>query len=245
MCLVTEANSDKRNLVLSRRALLEREQQEGREKAFADLQVGQIREGVVRNIRDFGAFVDLGGVDGLIHVSQMSWDRVKHPSEVLELNQKVRVRIEKIDPTTRKIGLSYRDLTENPWSKVATKYIVGGVVQATVSRIMEFGAFVRLEPGVEGLVHISEIAHGRVFRVSDFLQEGQLVEAKIQSVDVENQRIGLSIRALMAKPVPIKKEEPELPPEPATPPPPVRVSKVPLKGGIGRKTGGEQFGLKW
>ncbi len=244
-CLVTEANPERRNLLLSRRAVLEREQQETKEKTFAELEVGQIREGTVRNLREFGAFVDLGGIDGLIHIGQMSWDRIKHPSEVLELNQKVQVKIEKIDPITRKIGLSYRDLTENPWTNVASKYTVGGVVQGTVTRIMEFGAFLRLEPGVEGLVHISEIAHGRVFRVADFLQEGQTLEAKIQAIDVENQRISLSIRALMAKPVPIKKEEPELPPEPETPPPPIRQSKVPLKGGTSRKAGGDQFGLKW
>ena len=244
-CLITEANPDKRNLVLSRRAILEREQQDVREKAFAELQVGQIREGVVRTLRDFGAFVDLGGIDGMIHIGQMSWDRIKHPSEVLEVGQKVQVKIEKIDPVTRKIGLSYRDLMENPWSKASQKYVVGSAVKGTVSRIMDFGAFVKLEPGVEGLVHISEIAWGRVFRVADFLQEGQEVEAKIQAFDAEAQRIGLSIKALMARPMPVKKAEPELPPEPETPPPVAKKRSVPLKGGLGRSAGGDQVGLKW
>ncbi|HZZ73950.1 MAG TPA: S1 RNA-binding domain-containing protein [Pirellulales bacterium] len=244
-CLITEANPERRNLLLSRRAVLEQEQQEAKEKIFGELAVGQVREGVVRSLRDFGAFVDLGGIDGLIHIGQMSWDRVKHPSDVLEIGQKVKVKIEKIDPDTRKIGLSYRDLTENPWTHAGAKYIVGSAVKGTVSRIMDFGAFVKLEPGIEGLVHISEIAYGRVFRVGDFLKEGQEVEAKVLSVDADAQRISLSIKALMAKPMPVKKDEPELPEEPETPPAAPAKRKVPLKGGLGRGSGGGQVGLNW
>ena len=118
-CIVVEANRERRNLVLSRRGVLEREQAEAKEKLLAELEVGEVREGVVRNIRDFGAFVDLGGIDGMIHVSQMSWDRVKHPSEVLTLGQKVKVKIQKIDPETHKISLAYRDLFESPWTSAA------------------------------------------------------------------------------------------------------------------------------
>ncbi len=145
-CLVTEANPDRRNLVLSHRAILERQKQEDRERLIQELEVGQVREGIVRRLQNFGAFVDLGGIDGLIHVSQLSWDRMAHPSEVLEEGQNVRVRIEKIDPATGRIGLSYRDLLEDPWQDAATKYAVGSVLEGTVTKIMEFGAFVKIVP---------------------------------------------------------------------------------------------------
>ena len=200
-CVVTEANRDRRNLVLSHRAVIERERNELREKLLAELAPGQIREGIVRSLKDFGEFVDLGGVDGLVHISQLSWDRVKHPSEVLEIGQKVKVRIEKFDKDTGKVGLSYREVGANPWQNVAAKYPVGGRATGTVSRLMDFGAFVKLEPGVEGLIHISELAHGRVFRAGDVVSEGQEVEVKILSVDPENQRMSLSLKALMAAPL--------------------------------------------
>ena len=164
-CVVTEANPDRRNLVLSRRAVLEREQAEHREKLLASLAVGQEHEGIVRNIRDFGAFVDLGGVDGLVHISKLSWDRVRHPSDVLEEGQRIKVKIESIDEVTGKIGLSYRDTIPHPWTEATKKFAPQMVVQGTVSKVMDFGAFVRLEAGVEGLVHISELAHHRVSRV--------------------------------------------------------------------------------
>ena len=240
-CLVTEANPDRRNLVLSHRAILEREKQASREKLLQELQVGQVCEGIVRRLQNFGAFVDLGGIDGLIHVSQLSWDRVGHPSDVLEEGQKVQVRIEKIDPATGKIGLSYRDLLEDPWQDAQTKYAAGSVVNGTVTKIMEFGAFVKLAPGVEGLVHISEIAHHRVHKVGAFLKEGQPVQVKILSVDPQNQRLSLSIKAAQAVPVEETAEEEE--PELTTKVVPDR--KEPLQGGLGRKTGGDQFGLNW
>ena len=163
-CVVTEANCERRNLVLSHRAVMERERNEQRDKLLAELAPGQLREGIVRSLKDFGAFVDLGGVDGLIHISQLSWDRVKHPSEVVEVGQKLKVRIEKFDKDTGKVSLSYREVGANPWQNVESKYPVGARVKGTVSRLMDFGAFVKLEPGVEGLIHISELAHGRVFR---------------------------------------------------------------------------------
>ncbi|MEM8866460.1 MAG: S1 RNA-binding domain-containing protein, partial [Planctomycetota bacterium] len=198
--VVTEANREKRNLVLSHRAVMERERAANREKLMAELAPGQMREGVVRSLRDFGAFVDLGGVDGLIHVSKMSWDRVNHPSEVLSEGQTVKVKVERIDPDTGKIGLSYRESAENPWDGVDAKYPIGAKVTGTVSKIMDFGAFVKLEPGVEGLIHISELAHARVHRTSDIVSEGQQVEVKVLSVDLNKQRIGLSLKALMAAP---------------------------------------------
>ena len=244
--VVTEANRDRRNLVLSHRGVMERERGEQREKLLAELAPGQIREGIVRSLRDFGAFVDLGGIDGMVHVSQLSWDRVSHPSEVLHEGQKISVRVEKIDLETGKIGLSYRELAANPWNNVPGKYYVGARVNGTVTKIMDFGAFVKIEPGVEGLIHISELAHGRVFRTSDAVSQGQEVEVKVLSVDQENQRIGLSLKALLAQPekgAP-KVEDEDLLPVPDAPKAP-RKSAEHLKGGIGGPSGGDRFGLKW
>lgn len=243
-CIVTEANAERRNLVLSRRAVIEREKAEAKDKLMAELAEGDVREGVVRSLQDYGAFIDLGGVDGLLHVSQLSWQRIKHPSEVLQVGQSIKVKIRKIDHETGKLSLAFRDLTENPWSLAPNRYPATSVHQGAVTKLMDFGAFVQLEPGVEGLVHISELSHGRVFRVRDVVEEGQQVEVKVLSIDPENQRISLSMKALAAKPETQKAQaEPEE--EEAPPPPPQPNRKTPLKGGVGRRTGGDQFGLKW
>lgn len=251
-CVITEANRGRKNLVLSHRALMERERKENKEKLLAELAPGQIREGTVRSLQDFGAFVDLGGVDGLIHVSQMSWDRIGHPSEVLQVGQTVQVKIEKINQETGKIGLSYQDRGDNPWAQAATKFPIGTRVKGTVSKLMQFGAFVKLVPGVEGLIHISELGHGRVFRTGDVLSEGQEVEAKVLSVDVDAQRISLSLKALLPPPEkPEPKKAPE--PEPVREPTPDELKRLErrrkandeLKGGISAPSGGEKFGLKW
>jgi small subunit ribosomal protein S1 len=246
-CVVTEANRDRQNLVLSHRAVMERERNELRDKLLAELAPGQLREGIVRSLKDFGAFVDLGGVDGLVHISQLSWDRVKHPGEVLTLGQKVKVRVEKFDKESGKVSLSYREVGDNPWNNVESKYYVGARVQGIVSRLMEFGAFVKLEPGVEGLIHISELAHSRVFRTGDVVSEGQEVEVKVMSVDQEKQRIGLSLKALQARPEkPGEKQvaDEDLP-LPADAPKPPRKKQTNLKGGIGGPSGGDKFGLNW
>lgn len=251
-CVITEANRSRKNLVLSHRALMERERKENREKILAEIAPGQIREGTVRSLQDFGAFVDLGGVDGLIHVSQMSWDRIGHPSEVLQVGQAVKVRVEKVNPETGKISLIYRDMGANPWADVTTKYGIGSRVKGTVSKLMQFGAFVKLEAGVEGLIHISELGHGRVMRTSDVLSEGQEVETKVLSVDPDAQRISLSLKALLAAPEkPEQQRRPE--PEPEREPTPEelkrqeqrRKASESLKGGVGTPSGGEKFGLKW
>ena len=241
-CVVTEANPERRNLVLSRKAVLEREKAEAKTKLMSELAEGQVREGVVRSLQDYGAFIDLGGVDGLLHVSQLSWQRVKHPNEVLQVGQPIKVKIRKIDAESGKISLAFRDLSENPWTTAPQKYFATSTHDGTVSKIMDFGAFVELEPGVEGLVHISELSHGRVFRVRDIVTEGQQVEVKVISIDPENQRISLSMKALQAKPEAKKAEKAE---EDLPPPPPLPKQKGPLKGGLGRGTGGEKFGLKW
>jgi small subunit ribosomal protein S1 len=245
-CIITEANPEKRNLVLSRRAVLEREKAEAKENLLATLEVGQLREGVVRSLQNFGAFVDLGGVDGLVHISQLSWDRIKHADEVLQLGQTIKVKIQKIDPDTGKIGLAFRDLSESPWANAARDFPARSRVKGAVSRLMEFGAFVRLAPGVEGLVHISELSHKRVFRISDVLSEGQEVEVMVLSVDTEQQRISLSLKALETRAA-AEKEKPAEEAEVAaeTPPEASKKRKTPLKGGIGGPATGEQFGLKW
>ncbi|TWT88841.1 30S ribosomal protein S1 [Pseudobythopirellula maris] len=244
--VITEANRSRKNLVLSHKSIMQRERAEKRDQLLAELAPGQMREGIVRSLRDFGAFVDLGGVDGLVHVSKLSWERVGHPKEVLTEGQTIKVKVEKVDPETGKIALSYREAAENPWDKAEQNYPVGDVAKGKVSKIMEFGAFVRLEPGIEGMIHISELTHGRVGRVNDAVSEGQDVEAKILSVDRNKQRIALSLKALTAAPA--REKRPEEPPEP--PPSPEEIARkkkrdAKLKGGIGGPSGGEKFGLKW
>lgn len=246
LCVVTEVNPRRKNLVLSRRAVLEREKEEARREQLESLEVGHVVDGVVRKILDFGAFVDIGGLDGLLHISQLSWDHVKHPSEVLQEGQKIRVKIEKVDQQTGKIGLSYRDLLEHPWSRIEEQFPVDTVARGTVTRIAKFGAFVKLAPGVEGLIHISELAHGRVPSVGSVVKEGQEVEVKVLSVDVGSQRMALSMKAVL--PVPIEETPEGADAEEATPPArdvAVPIRQQPLKGGTGRDSGGDRFGLKW
>ncbi len=246
LCVVTESNARRGNLVLSHRAILERERAEKRQEQLEKIQVGDEAEGTVRSIKDFGAFVDLGGLDGLIHISKLSWERVKHPSEVLEEGQKVRVKIDKIDESTGKISLSYRDLLENPWSAAESDFAVGSIHRGTVTRTATFGCFVRLAPGVEGLVHVSELAHHRVSKVDAFVQQGSEVEVKVLSFDRDSQKIALSIKAAQqnaaAVEAPAQQEEIEEPPREVA----VKAQHDgPLRGGNNRDTGGAQFGLRW
>lgn len=246
VCLVTEANSRRGNLVLSRRAVLEREREEKRKEQLEKIEPGDVLEGTVRSVKDFGAFVDLGGLDGLIHVSKLSWERIKHPGEAVEEGQQVKVKVESVDKQTGKIGLSYRDLLENPWDRAEVDFPVGSVHRGTVSRIANFGCFVRLAPGVEGLVHISEIAHHRVSKVGAFVNEGEEVEVKVLSFDREAQKIGLSIKAAQSSAEPTtasaaRDETPEPPRDVAVKP----THSGPLRGGNDRSAGGERFGLRW
>ncbi len=246
-CIVTEANAARGNLVLSHRGVLEREQEQARRELFEKLEVGEVREGVVRNVRDFGAFVDVGGVDGLVHVSKLSWDRVDHPSQVLTEGQKVRVKIDKIDTATGKISLSYRDTLENPWTRATEKYPPGAVAAGTVTRLAKFGAFVKLEPGVEGLIHISELAHQHVRSVGAVLKEGQEVSVKVLTVDPEAQRISLSLKALQAAPQAQSEaaDEAEQATDATAQTQTAQRRDEPLKGGFDRPTGGDKFGLNW
>ena len=242
--VVTEVNPDKRRLVVSRRAILERENEEKRKEIMEELEVGQLREGTVTKLMDFGAFVDLGGVEGLIHVSKVSWTRVKHPSEVLEVAQKVKVKVDKIGDG--RISLSHRDTIEHPWTSASGQFNPDDIVKGKVTKIMDFGAFVELAPGIEGLVHISELAHHRVTRVSTIVNEGETIEVKVLSVDKDKQKMSLSLKQIKPAPEPKagdkKKDEPQIPDGRDLV---VKSSGEPLKGGTNNPSGGEQFGLKW
>ena len=245
--LVTEIVPAARRLVLSRRAVVERQAADARAQMLETLEVGAALDGIVRSVRDFGAFVDIGnGVEGLVHVSQLSWDRVANPADVLQPGQKVRVIVKKIDRQTGKIALSARDLVESPWKRAAEKYHVGATVKGTVSRIAQFGAFVKLEPGVEGLVHVSELAHRHVRSVGDVVKEGEQVECRVLACDPDEQRISLSIKALATRPAAQQAEaEAEEPPEPEATAPPAKKRSGPLKGGLTGDSQGARFGLKW
>ena len=245
LCLVTEVNPRRGNLVLSHRSVLEREKQQKKQERLANLEIGELCEGTVRKVTDFGAFVDIGGLDGLIHITHLSWEKIKHPSEVVKEGDKVQVRIEKFDPKTGKISLSYRSLQDDPWSDVEARFPIGSTAKGAVSRLAEFGAFVKLATGIEGLIHISELAHRRVNNVSQVITEGQEVEVKILSVDRNAQRIGLSLKATQAKPGSAKDEATqETEPEVVKRESAVKKYQGPLRGGTGTGNGGDLFGLK-
>jgi len=255
--LVTDIVPAARRLVLSRRAVLERQATEARTKLLETLEVGAALDGIVRSVRDFGAFVDIGeGVEGLVHVSQLSWDRVANPADVLQPGQRVRVIVKKIDTETGKIALSARDLVESPWKRAGEKYHVGATVRGVVSRLAQFGAFVKLEPGIEGLVHVSELASRHVRSVGDVLKEGETVECRVLAVDPDEQRMSLSIKALAAVPAALSGDRAAAEPVvEETPAPAVKKHSGPLKGGLGKgglgksspdgRTAGERFGLRW
>jgi len=231
-CEVQEVKPDEKNLVVSRRILLEREREENREKLWKELAEGQVREGVVRNIKEFGAFVDLGGADGLLHIGEMSWARIKDPTEVVQLGQTVRVVVLKIDREKRKLSLGLRQLQPSPWDNIGDKYPPGSRVKGKVTRVQDFGAFVELEPAVEGLIHISELSPARVRRVIDIVKPGQEVEVVVVSLDPGLRRIGLSLKAALPKEAETEATEAEEPEEEAPPPKP-RVRTSPLRGGTG------------
>jgi small subunit ribosomal protein S1 len=196
VCLVTEVDPAERNLVVSRRALLEREREQEREKFWAEAHEGQVLTGTVRSIKPFGVFVDLGGADGLVPISEMAWARVAKPEDLVSLGQKVQVKIMRLDPDARRISLSLKQLAASPWDDFSERHHSGERITGKVTRIAEYGAFVELEPGVEGLIHISELGQNRVRRVRDVVQEGQDVEVQIVNIDKAQRRIGLSLKAL-------------------------------------------------
>jgi ribosomal protein S1 len=227
--IVTEADQRQKNLVVSRRELLEREREEMREKTWTALAEGQVRAGVIRSVKSFGAFVDLGGVDGLLHVADLSWARVADASQLVKVGQEVQVKVLKIDRQTSKINLGLKQLMPSPWDGVEEKYPRGKTMPGKVTRLMDFGAFVELEPGVEGLIHVSELSPNRVRRVADIVQPGQQVEVRILKMDAEAKKISLSLRPSSTAEAEQEKEKEEE----ATPPAPKPVRKTPLKGGLG------------
>jgi small subunit ribosomal protein S1 len=234
-CQVTEVKRSEKNVLLSRRALLEAEREAMREQTWVSLSEGQVRTGTVRTVKDFGAFVDLGGVDGLLPVREMSWVHVKDATEVVRPGQQVQVKVLKIDRDTRKLTLGLKQLQPSPWDTFEQRCPVGTTMPGKVTKLMEFGAFVELEPGIEGLIHISELAHQRVRRVRDVVQEDQAIDVKILKIDREQRRIALSLKATQANPEDeLPPEEPEVEEAPPVPKPP---PKIPLKGGLGGASG--------
>lgn len=197
---VLEINRNRRNVVLSCKDVLEQEYQEAKTRLFASLKEGQVASGTVRRLTDFGAFIDLGsGVEGLLHVSEMAWSRVRHPSDVLKVGEAVKVMVLNVDRERERISLGLKQVLPNPWDTVAERFQVGQIVDGEVTRLVDFGAFVRLENGIEGLVHISQLSDRHVTKPQEVVESGQHVRVKILSVDQAARRIGLSLREAMPK----------------------------------------------
>ena len=212
---VIELNRSRNNVVLSRRAVLEDERKEMRQAILDRLNPGDVVPGVISNIVDFGAFVDLDGMDGLIHISELSWSHVNHPSEVLEIGQEVQVKVLDIDRDRQRISLGLKQTQSDPWQQVLDSYSVNDVVQGKVTKVVTFGAFVEILPGVEGLVHISELAAHHVENPREIVSQGDVVSVKIIEMDAERRRLSLSLKR-------VEGEEPRPRPEGA---PPLRLSE--------------------
>jgi len=229
---VKELDREANKVILSAKDVLEAEYEEQKNKILASLQPGQVIEGTVQRLTPFGAFVDIGGVDGLVHVSEMAWQHVAHPADVVSEGQKVKVKVLKVDPEAGKISLSIKAAQPGPWELAADKFKTGDIVTGTVKRLVSFGAFVEIAPGVEGLVHISQIAHRHIATPHEVLKEGQEVQAKILDFNPAEKRVSLSI-----------KETEEAPPRPE------RSSRAPKEPTTSEPEGlsftlGEKFGDK-
>ena len=194
---VTEVNRARRRVIGSIRAVASEERKAAQEKIWNEIQEGAKYHGTVKSLTQYGAFVDIGGVDGMVHVSELSWNRIKNPAEVVKVGDEIDVYVISFDAEKRKISLGYKTAEMNPWNQFMTNYNVGDVVAAKVVKLMTFGAFAEILPGVDGLIHISQIADRRIGKPEDVLAEGQEVQVKITEVDAENKRISLSIRALL------------------------------------------------
>ncbi|PTX59885.1 SSU ribosomal protein S1P [Melghirimyces profundicolus] len=191
---VVEIDPAKNKLILSRKAVLDEEAERKKQETLDSLEPGQILEGTVQRLTDFGAFVDIGGVDGLVHVSELAWTRVEHPSEVLSEGDRVKVKVLKVDKDNERISLSIKETQPGPWDKVSDAIQTGDVVKGTVKRLVSFGAFVEVYDGVEGLVHISQISRRHIASPSEVLEEGQEVRVKVLDMQPEQKRISLSIK---------------------------------------------------
>ena len=197
---ITEVNRARRRVIGSIRAVTSEARKAAQEKIWAEIENGKKYHGVVKSLTSYGAFVDIGGVDGMVHVSELSWNRIKTPADVVKVGDEIDVYVISFDPEKHKISLGYKTAEMNPWNQFMTKYNVGDVVDAKIVKLMTFGAFAEILPGVDGLIHISQIADRRIGKPEDVLSEGQEVKVKITDVDAENKRISLSIRALLEQP---------------------------------------------
>lgn len=200
-CLVLKIDEARRNIVVSRRSLIEAERAQKKSELLKQLEVGQLRKGVVKNIADFGAFVDLGGIDGLLHITDMSWGRISHPSEMVKIDDQIEVMILHIDYEKEKIALGLKQKTASPWENVPTKYPVGSVVKGTVVNVMSYGAFVKLEDGIEGLVHISEMSWTkRISHPSELVHIDDVVDVMVLDINQEKQEISLGMKQTQSNP---------------------------------------------
>ena len=170
------------------------------EKVWAEIEDGKHYTGVVKSLTSYGAFVDIGGVDGMVHISELSWSRIKHPSEVVSVGDTVDVYVISADKEKKKISLGMKDHSQDPWTVFTSQYQVGDVANVRVVKLMTFGAFAEIVPGVDGLIHISQIADHRIEKPGDVLAEGEKVDVKITDIDMENKKVSLSIRALLEEP---------------------------------------------
>jgi small subunit ribosomal protein S1 len=202
-CKVIELNRSRNNVVLSRRAVLEEERKEVREQILGRLEPGQVVEGKISNIVDFGAFVDLDGIDGLIHISELSWSHVNHPSEVVSIGDTVRIKVLDIDRDRQRISLGLKQTQEDPWQRVISTHRAGDVLEGTVTKVVAFGAFVEILPGVEGLVHISELADHHVESPSEVVEPNSTLNVKILEIDEERRRLSLSIKRVEGQNMPM------------------------------------------
>jgi small subunit ribosomal protein S1 len=202
-CKVIELNRSRNNVVLSRRAVLEEERKEVREQILGRLEPGQVVEGKISNIVDFGAFVDLDGIDGLIHISELSWSHVNHPSEVVAIGDTVRIKVLDIDRDRQRISLGLKQTQEDPWQRVISTHRPGDVLEGAVTKVVAFGAFVEILPGVEGLVHISELADHHVENPSEVVEPGSTLNVKILEIDEERRRLSLSIKRVEGQNMPM------------------------------------------
>lgn len=192
--VITEFNPMKRRVIGDRKQLMAATKKEQHDKLFSELQVGDVRTGVVKNLTDFGAFIDLGGADGLLHISEMSWGRIENPKKLFKSGQEIKVLVKEING--ERIALTRKFPDENPWKDAETKFAVGTVVSGKVARMTDFGAFVELEKGIDALLHVSQISREHVNKPSDVLEVGQEIEAKIVDLDVDSHKISLSMKAL-------------------------------------------------
>lgn len=196
---IVELDKDKNRLILSHRAVIEEEKGKQKHQVLESLQAGQVLDGTVQRITDFGAFVDIGGIDGLVHISQLSYEHVEKPSDVVEEGQKVKVKVLSVDRDNERISLSIKETLPGPWDNISEKAPKGSTLGGTVRRLVSYGAFVEVFPGVEGLVHISQIAHKHIGTPHEVLSEGQEVKVKVLDVNEQDQRLSLSIKDLLEK----------------------------------------------